>query len=366
MALAEVQVADFRNLGQAQIEPSPAINLISGENGSGKTSLLEAVYSLGFGRSFRTHKTNQIIREGADAYTIFARLADAAGEQKHRIGYQRRRDGQSTLRIDGESQQRFSSLARLVPVQLITPEGVELVTGGPRLRRQFMDWGLFHVEQSYFKEWLGFSRLLKQRNQLLRSGRYHADGGVYWDKPLADQGEKVTWARQAYLAELNNELNEFCQQFLPEYEFEFRLLAGWNEHLSLAEALDDKLEQDMKHGFTSVGPGKAEWQIKVKSHSQKVDARERLSRGQLKLLVAALRLVQGAHYQRKKGQACIYLVDDLPAELDPVRQAKLCEALRRSGSQVFVTAIEKEELLPHFNDTSTQVFHVEHGAIQGE
>ena len=369
MLVKEITIDKFRNLSNVQLEVAPQINILCGVNGSGKTSLLEAIYCLGFGRSFRTHQIRQLVQDGEDAFTLFAKLHASSSMlnmggstdiEHHRVGYRRFRNGEAQIKVDGETEKRFSKLAKLMPVQLITPESVELITGGPKLRRQFMDWGLFHVEQSFYASWAGYVRLLKQRNALLRQGQHQRQDGAYWDQQLAQAGEEVAEARIAYVSNLNTLLNQYCQRFLPQYDFRFKLIHGWNkEELTLLEALQSKVEVDRKQGFTSVGPHKAEWQIRVDG----IDARERLSRGQLKLLVAALRLVQSEDYKLKQGQSCILLVDDLPAELDERNQETLCNALRESGSQIFITAIDESKIKSHFSATETQLFHVEHGTI---
>lgn len=362
MQITKLAIEHFRNIESAVLLPAPQINIISGENGSGKTSVLEAIYSLGFGRSFRTHQSRQVVQDEQDSFTLFAQVVAPQNEDAVKVGFRRQRNGETEIRINGENERKFSALARLVPVQLITPEGVALITEGPKQRRQFMDWGLFHVEPSYYEHWLTFSRLLKQRNALLKQRLYDSQAGALWDKQLATAGEQVTDARRKYLLGLNEQLNVYCQQFLPQYQFEFRLLKGWAEDISFAEALADKLELDRRQGFTSVGPTKAEWQIRADG----IDARERLSRGQLKLLVAALRLVQSADYNSHRGQPCVILVDDLPAELDSENQQKLCDALVQSGSQVFVTAIHQKELRSRFSNTEIRLFHVEHGTIKND
>ncbi|MCC5856114.1 MAG: DNA replication/repair protein RecF [Idiomarina sp.] len=358
MHVESLTISELRNLRAVNLEATGRVNIIYGANGSGKTSVLEALYALGYGRSFRTHQARQMIHHSAESFTVFARINEGLDEPA-RVGFQRFRGGEHEIRINGDKGCRLSDLARHVPVQLMTPEGVELITDGPKARRQYMDWGLFHVEQSDYAHWIAYARLLKQRNALLRSGRFKQDGGSFWDTQLAQSGEALTVARRRYLNNLNNELNAYCGRFLPGMAFEFKLVPGWNESQSLLEALQGKIELDQRQGYTSVGPSKAEWQIRVDG----ADARERLSRGQLKLLVAALRLVQGGDYRQRRGQSCIYLIDDLPAELDPENQERFCQALNEDDSQVFVTAIEKSNLLSHFSNEETRLFHVEHGTI---
>lgn len=358
MEISSLSLDGVRNLTALHLSEFKKINILYGDNGSGKTSFLESIYCLGYGRSFRTHQARQMIQAGKDAFTVFAEVKSEY--LNHRVGLRRDRQGVTEVRIDGNNKTKFSELARCVPIQLITPESIGLIVEGPRARRQYMDWGLFHVEQSGFQECQKYERLLKHRNALLRKGLYFSDGGAYWDSQLAEAGEQLTASRKAYLKALNGFVNKYCQIFLPDKEFKFRLQPGWQQKdLTLKETLEAKLDTDLKQGFTSVGPSKAEWQIRVDG----ADAKERLSRGQLKLLTAALRIVQGEHYKATLGTSCIYLVDDLPAELDEENQGKLCEVFLNTNSQVFITAINKNSLLEKFNVENTELFHVEQGRI---
>src|SRR5690554_633601 len=214
MHIERLLIQQLRNIAQVELNDVARVNIIHGQNGSGKTSLLEAVFCLGYGRSFRTHQHRQMIQSDANHFTVFANVKGENGDS-FKLGFQRDRQGESEIRINGSGGYRLSELALHVPVQLMTPEGVELVTDGPKARRQFMDWGLFHVEQSQFLYWQQYAKLLKQRNALLRSGRFDSDGGQYWDQQLAVAGEKLTAARANYLDSLNERLNSYCRRFLP-------------------------------------------------------------------------------------------------------------------------------------------------------
>jgi len=356
MYLTELKLANFRNFETADIMPGRHINLICGKNGSGKTSLLESIYCLGFGRSFRPGSVRQLIQHEAQAYTIFARVND--GETPHQVGFKRDIQGEVELRIDRVSEKRFAALARLVPVQLMTPESIELVLGGPKVRRQFVDWGVFHVEHNFYNDWVSFSRVLKQRNSLLKQ-RKRSEEMSYWDGQLALLGERIQAYRADYLEGFLSRLAEQCQAFLPQYEFRFELKSGWEQGLSLAEAIQKHSEQDWRYGHSTVGPHKAD----LKMYANGEDIRVLLSRGQLKLLVAALKLVQGQYLESTTARQCVYLVDDITAELDVHSQQLFCDALSASNSQVFVTAIEPESVHQAFVHATTKMFHVEHGTI---
>ncbi|MDT7525711.1 MAG: DNA replication/repair protein RecF [Pseudidiomarina maritima] len=358
MYLDTLAISQFRNFESAKIKPGKTINIISGQNGSGKTSLLESIYCLGFGRSFRHGTYKQLIRNEQDQFVVFAKVVEQTGTL-HQVGFQRTMQGDVQLKIDQQREKKFSALARMVPVQLMTPESVELILGGPKLRRQFIDWGVFHVEHSFYPDWINFSKVLKQRNSLLKMKRFERER-EYWDKQFAHYGEQVHSFRHAYLEAFIPVLSERLKEFLPSYDFNFSLRSGWDKELSLADALVKHQEQDIRYGHSTVGPHKAEMRMTANGE----DVKNILSRGQLKLLVAALKLVQGDYLHQRTGIQCIYLVDDITAELDTESQAKFCGALVASNSQVFVSAIDGSDIHDLLKSPDTKMFHVEHGTVK--
>ncbi|MDN7125389.1 DNA replication/repair protein RecF [Pseudidiomarina terrestris] len=358
MHIDALTLTDFRNFEEAKLLPGRQINLIVGHNGSGKTSLLESIYCLGSGRSFRPGTHKQIIRHEQSSFTIFARGTDEQGD-KHALGFQRDREGLVKIRVDGELVRRFGQMAQLVPVQLMTPETVELVLGGPRVRRQFLDWGVFHVEHRYIGEITSFNHVLKQRNSLLKQRRVGQEGD-YWDTKFAELGEQVAAERQKYWSGFEPVLLDRLKHFLPEYDFKIILKQGWDGDLSLRDAMAKNKSAEDRYGHAIVGPHKAE--LKMLANGE--DVKSILSRGQLKLFVAAIKVVQGEYLFAKTGVQCIYLVDDITAELDAGSQQKFCEALVATKAQLFVSAINKGELPEIIRSADTRMFHVEHGTVK--
>ena len=167
MSLVKLQLNDFRNIQQASLQLSPGLNILVGNNGSGKTSVLEAIHYLGLGRSFRTHLTGRVVRQGEKGFVLFAQC-ELEGRTVP-IGLAKEKNGDTQLKIAGAQAQRLADLAELLPVQLIHPDGFDLLTGGPQPRRAWLDWGVFHQQPGFFSLWGRVRRLLKQRNALLRS-----------------------------------------------------------------------------------------------------------------------------------------------------------------------------------------------------
>src|SRR5215471_14999472 len=167
MSLAELRIADLRCLESATLEFSPELNLIAGENGAGKTSILEAIFLLGRGRSFRTRSSERLIRHGQPKLTVFGRTDD---QPARFAGIEVSSDGGTRARINGEAAQSLLELSGILPVQAIDPEIHKLVDQGPERRRRWLDWLVFHVEPSFAIHWSRYNRALKQRNAALRAG----------------------------------------------------------------------------------------------------------------------------------------------------------------------------------------------------
>ncbi|MBX9714001.1 MAG: DNA replication and repair protein RecF, partial [Pseudomonadaceae bacterium] len=169
MALTRFTVAAVRNLHPATLSPSPRINILSGANGSGKTSLLEAIHLLGLARSFRSSRLLPVIQHEVDECTVFGQVALAQGGLSS-LGISRNRLGELHIRIDGENVRSAAQLAETLPLQLINPDSFRLLEGVPKIRRQFLDWGVFHVEPRFLPAWQRLQKALRQRNSWLRRG----------------------------------------------------------------------------------------------------------------------------------------------------------------------------------------------------
>ncbi|MFC3913021.1 DNA replication/repair protein RecF [Pseudaeromonas sharmana] len=359
MALLRLQLHDFRNIQQAELLPGRGLNVLLGRNGSGKTSLLEAIHYLGLGRSFRTHLTNRVIAHEAKAFTLFAQI-ELAQQGTIPLGLSKNRNGESQLKVAGRAADRLAQLAELLPLQLIHPEGFGLLTAGPQQRRAFIDWGVFHVDMGFYPLWSRVRRLLKQRNALLRQSQ-HYDPLAFWDLELARLGAQLADLRSAYCAAWLPLLQEITQDFLPEYEFRVGFYPGWDRQRELTTLLAEGFERDKAMGHTAVGPHKADLRLKANG----VPVQDVLSRGQLKLLVCAMRLAQGLYLNRCSGRECLFLIDDFASELDSEKRRRLAQRLKQCASQVFITAIDEAPLADMMSELECHLFHVEQGTITG-
>ncbi|MCC4264442.1 DNA replication/repair protein RecF [Oceanimonas baumannii] len=357
MALLNLQLKDFRNIRHGRLVPASGINVLVGANGSGKTSLLEAIHYLGVGRSFRTHLTGRVIQQGEQAFTLFARIQGNT-EEGLPVGLSKTRGGNTRLKVAGRVAERLADLAHILPIQLIHPEGYNLLTGGPKLRRAYLDWGLFYSHPEFFTAWGRFRRLLQQRNALLRQQRPYRELG-YWEPQLVAAGETLSAFRQDYAEAIAPVIAAIAADFLPEYEFSFDFFRGWDRQSELATVLEQGFERDVKLGYTQSGPHKAEIRIKA----QGMPVQDLLSRGQLKLLVCAMRLAQGLYLKQQSGKDCIFLIDDFASELDQHKRKLLAGRLNELQAQVFISAIDTNQLGDMITRDNSKLFHVKQGEI---
>ncbi|UCE88666.1 MAG: DNA replication/repair protein RecF [Pseudomonadota bacterium] len=354
MRLVSLEITHLRNLTQVSISPAAGLNLVVGANASGKTSLLEAIHFLGLGRSFRTRSAREVIQWGGDALRVVGRIAQAAGGTTV-VGVERDR-GALRARVAGSPARNAAALAEYLPVQILTPESHKLIAEGPRFRRQFLDWGVFHVEQNFLSAWQDYHRALQQRNAALRRGEGERSLDQ-WERVLVTEGERLDGMRDRYLKILQPHVDVVSEQLLgvsPGLDYS----PGWQRGEALEEVLRTQRMRDRERGHTGSGPHRAD--LKVTWHD--MEARTVLSRGQLKLVVAALRLAQVALLREKTGQGVVWLVDDLAAELDATHRGRLMGLLAASGDQVFVSATERAQLETDGWE-SARVFHVEHGKV---
>ena len=337
MPLARLDISRLRNLTHVRFEPSPQVNIIVGENGSGKTSVLEAIYLLSFGRSFRSHKHKTYIQYEQPECVVFSQVDQ--GTQQLPIGIKRTRDGAVEVRIQGRAAQSAVELAECLPVQLINPDAFRLLEGSPKIRRQFVDWGVFHYDEQFISAWRGWQKALKQRNSLLRRGKISPNLLAAFDQELIRLGEQVNQARKAYVAALTPHFESVLQQLAPGLEVQLGFFQGWDAQRTLSEAIEHSYQRDIDVGYTNTGPQRADLRVKTPTG----DALDTLSRGQQKLVVSALKIAQG-QLLIERGRQLVFLVDDLPAELDANHRRKLCQLLESLDSQIFITSVGPDSM----------------------
>ena len=362
MPISKLTISNFRNLTSVDLAPSTlGLNIICGQNGSGKTSILEAIHYIGHGKSFRTSSSSRMIQHETDKFSLFSHIVRE--NQAHLpVGVEKTITGSNRLRIAGEDATSIAELARYLPIRVINSQSHQLLESGPSVRRKYLDWGLFYQSESFLSVWRQFERVLKQRNTVLKERRPKRELDV-WTNEMARYGIALDSLRREYIEQLQPLLADLAAELLGVSDTEIHYESGWNDELEYETVLANSYHEDMRYACTQYGPHRADVDVNIGGRS----AKHFLSRGQQKLLICAMILAQGMLLSRAINKAPIYLVDDLPAELDDGRGHKLVSLLIRQKTQVFITAIDSGVMLRLMDaDTAllAKVFHVEHGCIR--
>ena len=373
LSLSDLSIDDLRCIEHVDLQLHPRHNLIWGGNGSGKTSLLESIFLLGRGRSFRTRNSERLIRHGRDRLVVFGRTGGDGGVDGSRssagdprdaafanqgllgqpLGVQVSRSDGTTARINGATARSLTELTQAFPVQVIDPGVHKLVEEGGHRRRRWMDWAVFHVEHQFGDWWLRYGRILKQRNAALRT--QPAQVGV-WDAELARVGELIADSRRRFVDSLLPYWRESVVA-LSGLEPELHYFKGWAQDVSLAEALVASKTRDESKRLTHPGPHRADVIIRIDGRP----AREILSRGQQKLVAVAMTLAQLNLLQEATQTTSTLLLDDPAAELDGDHLRRFIEQVMRLRSQLVLTSLHSES---HLFGTPNRVFHVEQGRVE--
>jgi len=360
MSVEQLTIQNFRNLTNTQVTFHKKLNFIIGKNGSGKSSVLEAIFFVGHGKSFRTSKNETIVTHHKDEFVV-----NIKDNLQQRLGISRNiLKAQFDIKFNGNKVYKLSDLATNIAIQIVTPESFKLFFGGPKERRRFIDLGLFHVKHEFSSQWKLFSKILKQRNACLRT-KVSKQELLYWTNLFCEASEIIAKFRQEYIFALQQELLNWLEILLPEFKsiIQLQYFRGWSQKKDLTELLNDNLEREYQYGYSIAGAQK--FDIKILVNKQPLELV--LSRGQQKLFLLALTLAQTKLIEKVKQVKPILLIDDIGAELDQYSRLALAAAINKLDCQVILTAIDEVAIEPLVSeDKNYKMFHVKHGEISIE
>lgn len=348
--LKSLSIRNVRNIQSLDCQLSPEINFFYGENGSGKSSILEAIHYLSLGRSFRSRLVGRVITHGKDSLIV------SADSLYGRIGIEKTKQGQTTIRMNNETLNSIAELAAIIPIQLIDPHSYRILEGTSKQRRQLLDWGVFHVEHQFLQYWRETQRAIKHRNAAIRRGLSQQQI-TSWNPEIIRLSHKLTDMREAYLQHYTEKLTSTLG-LISNLNIEMSFYPGWNRDKGLEAVLHDSLPRDIQLGYTQFGPHRADLKFKTE-HANAIDV---LSRGQQKLLIIATCLTQGLCLYEMTNKQCIYLIDDIAAELDVKLSEVVLSFLSKIESQIMITSVNPE-LEQNINKSSAKLFNIESGSL---
>lgn len=354
MRVAAIEIRCLRILERVELEFSPGVNLLVGSNGSGKSSLLEAVHILGSGRSFRSRRLRDLVTRGESRLRIVGKII--GGDRiTETIGIEHSSGG-LRIRRSGAEVKTSSELAAVLPTVAVTPDTHRLVTDGADLRRRIIDRLLFHVEPTYLDCYSRYRRALRQRNAAIRSG-VSDDEQDGWDSELAAAGEDLTALRVRYLERALPTMKDSVAK-LVGVPIDIGFYRGWDSSISLKQACEHLLTSDRLRGYTQAGPHRADLRFTIDDRP----VQHALSRGETKIFVTAVSVAQVRNLATTLGNPPVVLVDDLASELDSNSRSRCLTELNATGAQLFLTAVPGHGL-DRIGFEKGRLFHVKQGCI---
>ena len=357
MHINEIEISGFRNIKSTCFSPSSGINFIFGKNGSGKTSLLEAIYYLSFAKSFRTGYTARLINFSTHDLLLRANIVHA--DQTTSLAIQRFDTGKQRALLAGNPIKKLSELSKQMPIQFIDAGTHRNFSCMPACRRDFLNWGLFHVEHTYLSVWQDFKRALNQRNAALKHCT-KPDNIVQWNRLFLSTSNQVNMHRQIFVEALKpifyslwDNMSDFCHDINLSYQ------QGWPVDCELDAALTLSNEKDLYAGYTHYGPHRSD----LTFTSNNTSIFDTFSQGQLKLLMYLLHFSHSKIIQQKTQIKSIYLIDDLPAELDTAKRTNIIKRLVETGNQVFITGVLQRDLAELNKTKDSHEYHIDDGKL---
>jgi len=349
--IRSLALTDFRCHAGLRLSFSSAAGggaAIVGDNATGKTSILEAIYLLSRGLSFRGSSPTDVIRHGCDHALVVGELELPDGPT--RVAVQRERT-QIQTRLGRTKEIPIVELARALPIQVMDPRAHRLIDEGPVHRRRLLDWGVFHVEHSFIQDWRQFQRLLRQRNAACRQRDRQQLRA--WNPSYIELSRRIDDARRRHLDEVAGGWSRHVEALLgSDHAPRIGYRSGWPSGVDFAEVLDSVEARELDAGHSVVGPHRADLRLQLDGRQ----VRHQASRGQQKALVLALLLAQVEVVSQRLGQAPVLLIDDFGAEWGEGMRRRAVAQLNASPVQWISTWLDAPDAGLDIRD----MFHVEH------
>jgi len=374
MILSRLRLINFRNHAATSLELGKGINAFFGNNGEGKTNILEAISYLGLTKSFYATSDGEVLKIGKDSFEVAGEMqSDAGTEYRVRVEYVSQ-PPVKRFSINSEPSQRLSGVIGRFPVVVLSPENSSITFGGPSERRKFVDLTLSQISSAYLEDVLEYRRILRQRNKILSTARIHQTTPeaelIPWTENLVRYGSRITQRRSIFIGEFQNYVRQAYSGLVQanedidvSYETGIAGPAGDNledvatEFARQFEALRD---EELRRGVTLVGPHRDDIIFTI----NRMKVQQFASQGQHKTLLAALKIAESLYIHEHRGETPMLLLDDLFSELDMHRASRLLEMAAGLG-QIMITTTDEVLVGSRIDwNGENRRFTVEAGAVK--
>ena len=362
--LIRLAARDFRNLEHVEITPPADGLVVIGDNGQGKTNLLESIYYLQILRSARGARDQDVVRFGAEGFHIAATIET---DTRHEVGVGFERAGKrKRVRVDGVIPERMSHALGALPAVMFSPADVDLIIGPPSVRRRFLDIVLALTAGGYLDALQRYRGALARRNAALReaarSGRQSLSSVAVWEPALAEHGALLARERRAWVASMEDAFERLCYEIgepgRVRVSYSSTLSVADDGLAALTDALAAKRPADLARGLTHVGPHRDDLVITLDGRDLRVFG----SAGQQRTAAIAMRMLEATTFSERTGRSPLFLLDDPFAELDARRSSRILRLLERNGLGQTILAVPREGDIPR-ELTRLERLHVVGGQV---
>ena len=347
MQIEELKLKNFRNYRELSLQPHPGVNLFFGRNGSGKTNLLEAIHYCSLGRSHRTANDASVVRNGEDFALSSVSIRNTLGRRDIAVRFHPDEIQKKTILIDGKQIRKFSDMMGCLRCVIFSPEDLGLIKDGPSVRRRYLDMMISQIDRGYFIALQQFKAGMEQRNAVIRNIRMNASGDLSmlsaFEETMAPPAAVIIRERRRIVDLLSDIAMETYRRISDTDEL-FRLSyhSSVKEETELEETLcrlfRENREDDIRMGFTSVGPHRDDLVLSLNKNQMKQFA----SQGQIRTAALSMKLSQMRILCDLSGEAPILLLDDVMSELDRRRRASLIREI--TDFQTFITCADRDDV----------------------
>ncbi|WP_299871007.1 DNA replication/repair protein RecF [uncultured Cocleimonas sp.] len=356
MWIQKLNIKNVRSIEDESLDFCPGFNIIIGDNASGKTSLLESLSLLSSGRSFRSAHISEVIKHKQSSALVNATLNNNNSSIKMGID---KSQSKTAIRINQKDIFSQAELSSHLPITIIHPNSLELITGAPSLRRAYIDWLAFYIFPDFYSKWKKYQHVLKQRNICLKSPKHFYALDKWTSELVINQPEIIKYRSQT-IELIKPILQKITSVLLPDLDINIDLYSGFPNDIqtdskSLLDFYLSKSDIDIKFKRTVTGAHKADLKIKLGD----ISASQSASRGQLKLIAISLLLARSEIILETKSSKGILLIDDLSSELDVINQNKLLNFISDLQLQSIITTTKPLS----YDLEHAKMFHVKHGSF---
>ncbi|MFK5892296.1 MAG: DNA replication and repair protein RecF [Pseudomonadota bacterium] len=371
MSINNISIKNFRILKEVDIKFCSDINIFYGLNGSGKTSILECLFFLSRGRSFKQSISNKLISFGCQKFLIFSII-----DKEIKIGISKSLNEKLLIKNDNRYITSSFILSQSITLQILSPDSYLLIESGPLIRRKFIDWYVFHVKHNLYKNWKRYKIILKQRNFALKS-KLSVNEVKAWDSEFIQLTNEISNVRVDFINYLNIKLSKYQNNYLDNMELFIDYYPGWNQTNNYSKTLQDNYTKDHQYGYTQFGLHKSDFKLKIKIDGKSYLVKDVLSNGVKKYISMFLYILQIDMYLEMIDEDIskpVLLIDDITSEIDNKYSSLLIEFLSKLNIQLFFTLLDNvdnvnliKSLFNQFtNSEKIKLFHVKHGKINTE